>query len=331
MSDSHSLEEAIKEWLDPIDRMLADTGVPPQQRPLHAASEFVDAAITHVSEDGDPEGVEPGSLSTYAASKWFRIIFKHVREWYVARYGAAMDKPDRAIDATVLVLGTPFSMRVPVTTTEPGAPGETFWLCFHDAIRDYENPLGWIKTPPNWEALPNRDLSKARSEATAVATHIRSIRIQLMQMDADDPQAADLRDGILPHLEAAARALATGTPEHVKAAHWDMQMACERALKCLAQQRAGTFQETHDLFLLYDRMPETPPGFKRTELGKLPRWERMVDIRYGSGPPVTLRDAYRSYRATLRIVDGSAACLKFRVRMGSAKFLLKRPPWMEDV
>lgn len=107
-----------------------------------------------------------------------------------------------------------------------------------------------------------------------------------------------------------------------------MQMACELALKCLAQQRSGTFKETHDLFHLYDQMPQSPPPFARTELSKLPNWEIMIELRYGGGPPIAIRQAFRSYRATMTIVAATTSAFEKRYQLGKAKFHLKRPPWI---
>lgn len=278
------------------------------------------------------EGEVPGDFTDYATSQWFRIIHFHVTEWYRERYGAALERPGRALKAASLILNTPFLLRVPPTTTEPGEPGVSFWLCYHDAVRDWEQPLDWVTSGPNLKSLPEKDVKKADRLARQIGTQLRAINIALLSIKGSaDPVVIQLRNGILPHLERAAENIVTAKPENIKAAHWDMQMACELALKCLAQQRFAGFAETHDLFVLYDRMPGNPLPFPRRELSKLPNWERMAELRYGGGPDVPLHDAFRSYKAALAVVRGATEALGKVVQLGNAKFHLKRPPWMEEI
>jgi hypothetical protein len=327
----NELREAIASQLDFIDRMLADQGMPIPLRTMHAAGEFVRLCVSRVSTDGSEEGQPPGSFADYATSRWFRVIYREVEAWYRDRYGSVLeDHEGLVLKAVVAIAGTPFLLRVPMTTTEPGEPGVSFWLCYHDAVRDYEDPLDWIERGPNLSALGAKDVAKARGEATQLASRLRAIHILMMGMKSKDPKVAEVRSGIMPCLERAAEALARGTPESIKAGHWDMQMACELALKCLAQDRAGAFAESHDLFVLYDRVASDAPPFPRSELKKMPNWRRMLDLRYGGGPPVLLRDALRTYGATLTIVEGALNGLEKAYRLGRAKFHLQRPPWIAD-
>lgn len=325
-------KEAIRESLEHIDRWLAESGMLVADRPTIAATDFVKYCVQRVSADGSPEGEEPGSFTDYATSQWFRVIHFHVTEWYRERYGAALERQGRALKAASLILNTPFLLCVPPTTTEPGEPGVSFWLCYHDAVRDWEQPLDWMISGPNLKSLPEKEVAKADRLARLIGTQLRAIHIALLSMKgSDDPVVVQLRNGIFPHLERAAESIVTAKLENIKVAHWDMQMACELALKCLAQQRAGEFKETHDLFVLYDGMPSDPLPFPRRELSKLPNWERIAQLRYGGGPEVPLRDAFRSYKAALTVVQGATGALSKAVQMGSAKFHLKRPPWMEEI
>jgi hypothetical protein len=233
-------------------------------------------------------------------------------------------------DAVTLIRDTPYLLRVPMTTSEPGIPGESAWLCFHDAVQPSEDVLKWIENGPVFANLEPRDVKSAYRITEDVATKLRSIHIALLGTDRSDAKVAELCDGILLNLERAARHLAKAGIEDVKLAHWDMQMACELALKCLAQQRANDFKETHDLFYLYDSMPEGVPPFPRTELSKLPNWEKMMDLRYGGGAAIPIPQAFRAFRAALTVVTGTAKSLRVRYRLGKAKLHLKRPPWMEE-
>ena len=328
---SPNLEDMMAEYLDIIDRKLAQVGTPMYMRPMSAAAEFVELCILNVDDKGDGIGAPPGKHSDYITSKWFRVIYKHTEQWYRDRFGAAIDagRADGR-DAAILVRDTPYLLSVPMTTTEPGTPGETVWLCFHDAVQSGEDVLGWVQHGPSFANLETKDVKAARRLATEMATKLRAIHIAFMGMDGSNPKVVELRDAVLPNLERAARHLVKADAENVRLAHWDMQMACELSLKCLAQQRAGTFKETHDLFHLYDHMPESLPPFARTELSKLPDWEKMADLRYGGGPPVPVRQAFRSYRTTVTIVAATTAAFKKLYQLGKAKIHLKCPPWMEE-
>lgn len=327
-----SLEDAMAEALDGIDRYLAKHGIPLHSRPMRAAIDFVEFYIERVDAGGgDGEGKSPGAFADFVTAKWFRIIYKITHNWYRDRFGDAMDAGrSKGTDAAILIRDTPYALKVPMTTNEPGEPGQSFWLCYHDAVQTGEDVLEWLQSGPVLSNLNSKDVKAAQVIAAEVATKLRSIHIALIGMDGSDSKVVELRDAIIPNLERAARHIVKGDPENIKLAHWDMQMACELALKCLAQQRSGSFKETHDLFYLYDNMPDSFPPFARTTLSKLPNWDKMAELRYGGGPSVSVRTAFRSYRATLEIVEATTNALKCSYRLGKAKFHLQRPPWMKE-
>ncbi len=317
--------------LDVIDRIIAKEGTPLHLRPMLAATHFVELCILEVDERSEGGPAPPGELKDYAASKWFRLVYRHTEQWYRDRFGEAMDAGRSAgRDAVVLIRDTPYLLKVPLTTKEAETPGETTWLCFHDAVQPDENVLGWVQNGPNFKNLAAGDAKSAHRIAKEVATKLRATHIVFMGMEVSDPTVLELRDSILPHMERAARHLVEPGSEQTKIAHWDMQMACELALKTLAQQRAGSFKETHDLFILYDRTPGEPPPFARAELSKLPNWEKMAELRYGGGPHIGTREAFRSYRTMMTVVAASASALKVKYGLGKARFLIQRPPWMRD-
>jgi hypothetical protein len=107
-------------------------------------------------------------------------------------------------------------------------------------------------------------------------------------------------------------------------------MACELALKLLAEQRAGTFKETHDLYYLYDNLPDGPVPFKRTLLKQIPSWGRMAEWRYGGGPSITAIEGFARYRATLQIVAGVADVTKRKIRIGGSRIEIRRAPFLHE-
>jgi hypothetical protein len=332
MVDEQHWRSFLSNALDVIDRVLAKRDVPLNWRPMMAAAQFVDRCIVAIRMEGDEgDGQPPGDLGDYLTTSWFGYLFQEISDWYGDRYGSAIDAEAASIKAVITILDTPFSMWVPATTTESGESEASFWLCFHDKVRNYEDPLGWLNGGPKLSSLPARDVAKARIVATEIASSLRACRIAMMGMKSRDPIVRQLLDGIVPHLERAAVGLAKATGESIKMAYWDMQMACELVLKGLTQERAGAFTETHDLFTLYDRVPSMPPSFARSELSKLPNWQRMVELRYGGGPAVSIREAFRSYRATLHVVQRTMEGIQKEYFFGNARVLFKRPPRVERI
>jgi hypothetical protein len=329
MSVPPDFEDVLGESLDVIDRELAREAVPLRDRPLRAARDFVTFCVIRVGIGGEES--EPGKFLDYMASDWFKAIYARTIGWYASRYGEAVGgDPDKIVNGCILVLGTPFVMRIPVVTRRPGTPGETIWVCYPKEVEDDEDPLDWVVSGPNLRELPRGDGLKARRLATEVANAVRSIATSIMPIEQPTPRVAGLRDAILPHLDRAATMIAHDRPEERKHAQWDLQMACELALKLLAEQRAGTFKETHDLYYLYDHLPEGPVPFERTLLKQIPSWERMVEWRYGGGLPITAIETFARYRATLKIVAGVANVTKRKIRIGGGRIEIRRAPFLHE-
>lgn len=319
----------LAEALDMIDRTLSDEGVPLRQRPFQAAIEFVRFFIIEI-QIGDEPPKAPGELTEVILSEWFKPVMQNVTAWYDDRYGVRM-KADAGSPVTgaVRVFGTPFEMRVPTSTHTPGVPGETIWVEFPDRVLDRETALDWLVDGPNLANASRSDFFKATRHAQDVAAALRFAVVNINGMTGDDERSKQLAKGIVPHLERAASHLVQSDADALKRAHWDMQMAAELAFKALSQQRVGSFTETHDLFVLYDRLPGAPLAMPRRLLSQLPNWELMAAFRYGDGPPVTIAEAFVRYRACLKIVAGVVDGLK-RMRLGQARFEIKKAPWLED-
>lgn len=322
-------QDILHEALDQIDRQLAEQGILPSARPTQAAIAFVRLCVIEVSTDGGKTSDPPGDLDNIMLADWFKPLLKDVTAWYRDRYGAQMDvRAKDSIDGVIPVFGTPFALRIPTVVRTPGKPGKTVWLQFPDQVLADEDSLSWLQNGPNLANAPRSDALKARRLANEVAGALRFIRASLMGVEAAE-RFDELRAGILPHLERAAEQIVGAKADALKRAHWDIQMACELALKALSQQRSGAFKETHDLFRLYDNMPGGPPAFSRNQLSKLPNWERMAELRYGRGARVTVEQAFRAYRAALKIVSGTMDGLK-GMKIGQARFEIGRPPWLTD-
>mgnify|MGYP000077249071 CR=1 FL=1 len=328
MENSNELEKILGEWLDFIDQTLAEQGQPLHMRPLFAATQFIKFGIVAV-KNGEEEAA-PGEFPEYADSKWFKTIYKATEKWYHQRFGKALAaKKSEEYEAVTLVRNTPYLFKVPMTTTQVEIPGETAWICFHESVQHDENVLEWLCHRPNYELLSQESVEAARSLTKEIASNLRAIHIALIGIGNSNPKMLEMSQHILPNLREVALFLVKGDAHNLKLSYWPMQMACELVLKCLAQQRVQTFKETHDLFHLYDQMPESPPPFPRKKLSKLPNWKKMTDFRYGGGQSVSISQTFDAYRATVAIVAASASAFKKNLVLNKAKFLIKLQRWMK--
>ncbi|MEH3122790.1 MAG: hypothetical protein PGN16_12550 [Sphingomonas phyllosphaerae] len=321
-------EDMLDDWLQVIDRNLALDGTALTTRPLDAACQFVRFAIKQI-RIGDVES-KPGKFLDYFASEWFKFIFARTSAWYRGRYGEALDgNSEREVAGCVLILDTPFVLQIPVVTHRPGKPGDTMWIHFPKEVEGDEDALTWLKKGPNVASLNRAEGMKARRLANEVAGAIRAIYTSLATIERTSDRVGEFGGAILPHLDRAAVQIARARPEDLKHAHWDMQMACELSLKLVAEQRAGSFEVTHDLYHLYDRIPGPPP-FKRPFLSNIPNWQKMAEWRYGGGQHISIADGFSRYRSTLKIVAAAARVAKRELYIGGASIELKKPPFLHD-
>lgn len=324
MAEPANLSEAIGQVLPDIDRYLAEQDVAVSDRPLQAAITFVLNFVKAVQDKGTPS-IRPGDPQEFIASDWFAQLYADVAAWYDTRYpGVTEHSRDDRIVGVVMIAGTPFPMRVPTVRTRPGS-SDTVWINFPDGVRDDEQALDWVETPPNFSTLSSKEHRDAGNAAHDIAHRLRTIRTGLMGTTGQDTKFSGLKAGVLPRLRRAAELLLERDAESVQHAYWELQLAIEGALKALSQQQTGTFIETHDLFRLYDAL--TPaPGFSRDLLNHLPRWKEMMNLRYGQGTPQNRAECFQAYAYTLTIVAGAVSSME-KMGVGQAEFEIGRPPW----
>ncbi len=171
---------------------------------------------------------------------------------------------------------------------------------------------------------------RARKLAYEAAGALRAINCRLLGVPHNDPEKIELLGGVLPGLQRAAELLVEGGDQPLKAAHWEIQMALERVLKAITRERANTYDQTHDLFTLYDRVPSPRLPFARDQLKKIPNWRMMAELRYGRGPTPSAEQTFTVYRAALKIV--AAALQEFDgMDLSRARVKLQKPPWMRPL
>ena len=324
--DFSRLEQALQEALPLIDRDLASAGVKIPQRPTHAAMEFVETFVLAVRE-ADGTQSEPVGFASYADSKWFAAIYASVLKWYRARFGAACEgEGDIRLRGVISINETTFAVHVPRFRTRKSQTPNRVWFGIPDNIGDNEDPMSWVKLAPDLNHLSDAESQKAQSDARSVSERLRFINSAITGISDSSEALRGFLTGILPRLAHAADMLTTGTNDTLQQAFWELQLACENALKSVQQQRTNSFKSTHDLFALYDGISPAPK-LSRELLKKLPRWEEAAELRYGQGNHKTRSEAMSAYNAALSIVVGAMDSLE-RAKVGKAEFELQRPPWM---
>ncbi|MDF3207154.1 hypothetical protein EOA22_10400 [Mesorhizobium sp. M7A.F.Ca.US.014.04.1.1] len=317
-----TLEEAIAEHMQLIDLELQVEELPLWQRPLRASIKFVLESILDIRGD---------TKEDFAGKPWFAVIFHHIETWYRDTYGSAFDQSsgEGFASGVVLVRHVPIEIRVPLTRTTPGTPGETVWLHFPLGIEQGETPTDWLVNPPNLAKIDLTESRKLKTRTTAVATALRRIRMNTMGVTAPDHEITELIDGVLSDLQNAAIGLLTDSDTARGAAMWSMQMAIERTIKAFILQKTGRkYRETHDLFYLYDDALPHCSGINRGLLKKLPNSREMMEGRYGLGTKWTIRYATEAYFAALMLISEFSARYDRKISVGGSRVHLKRPPWL---
>ncbi|MGZ2432642.1 hypothetical protein [Neorhizobium petrolearium] len=315
------LKEAITERLVLIDEYLSASEIPVSQRVTQAAMLFVQDWIIEIKDDDKTD---------FYVKPWFAIIHHHVKEWYRDHYGPALERGGTSTAmGVILVRGVPVELRVPLTRSTVETPGETAWLHFPVTIEDGEDPESWLVGSPPIDRLDRRERTKLAAKLAAVGTGLRRIRINLMGIKPSDETVNGLLEGVLPDFESAAGNIARKDAVGRGAALWSLQMAAERTLKAFAQHKTGTFRQSHDLFVLYDDVKDHGIAGKRDLLRKMPREPQVMSDRYGLGGAPTITEVMNAYDAALALVSQASRSFGRDIYVGGARFLLKKPPWLE--
>ncbi|RWL99701.1 MAG: hypothetical protein EOR68_12780 [Mesorhizobium sp.] len=315
------LKEAIAERLVFIDEYLSVAEIPVSQRVTQAAILFVQDWIIEIEGDDKTD---------FYVKPWFAILHHHVSEWYRDHYGPALDHHSNSTaTGVVLVRGVPVEVRVPLNRRTVKTPGETFWLHFPVTIEDDEDPESWLVGSPPIERLDRKERTKLNAKLAGVGTGLRCIRINLMGIKPHDDTVSGFLEGVLPEFESAAGNILRKDVAGRGTALWSLQMALEKTLKAFAQHKTGSFRQTHDLFVLYDDVRDQGIGAKRDLLKKMPREPQIMSDRYGLGGTPAIAEVMNAYDAALAFVSGASRSFARDLYVGGARFLLKKPPWLE--
>lgn len=321
------MEEIIKHHFKWIDQYLARNEVPVHKRVLPAAIKFVEECI--ITSNIDPTGWAPGKSAEFVQQRWFRVFYSYAESWYRERYGARVrDNETSVFKSVVLIAGTPFEVRVPMTRSTPEVVGETLVLSFPGSVSPDENSLDWVVSPPNFDSYSAADRAQAREAATSTSNHIRAISCRSIGAELTDHATRAVLAGVRIHLHSAVELILREDEEgRVPRAQWELQMACESAYKAVLQQHTGEFPPTHDLFMLHEKAKPLIGRVANEWLKSLPRWTESANLRYGLGDVVpTLVDIVDWYTIALKIIGGVLEGLKGH-KLDKATMTLKMPSW----
>ncbi len=320
---SDEFDDLLAEVLPDFDAELAEQGIGLTQRPFRASCLFVKHCILEVKGD---------TKDNYWSKAWFGSLFRSVNAWYEKRYGNALQqrKPSK-ISTVVSAFATPFRAEVPLVVNEPALPDKTFWLSFPIAVPPSEDHMVWLVNPPNFDTSTTAERSALSYALIESATHLRATHVNLMTADHEDELTRSLAQGILPHLEKGALDIARSEPNSRSIAVWELNFACEKAIKTFLRQQRVDPPRTHDIRHLHQvAIDRFGPNEMNSAVAVFPTEKVVVRHRYAEIPPPSLTEALSIYRAALSIADGYSHKLARTYTFDNAKFHLKMPPWLDQ-
>ncbi len=124
--DDNDLIDFFEYQLPIFDEILAQTKTPLRERPLHATLDFVEYCIVEIRNESKEDMLE---------KPWFKFFYQKVSEWYYRRYGDAMKaKNENCAASVVLVYGTPFEVRIPMSVDGEWKSPTERWFCWPNEV-----------------------------------------------------------------------------------------------------------------------------------------------------------------------------------------------------
>lgn len=320
---SGEFDEFLTEVLPDFDAVLAEQGVGLTQRAFRASMLIVEHCILEIKGD---------TKDDYLNKAWFGSLFRAVNKWYEKRYGNALQQRKLStVSAVISAFGTPFRAEVPLVVNEPPLPNKTFWLSFPITVPPSEEHMAWIVNPPNFDSSTSGERDTVSSALIEAAAHLRATHVNLMTADHETERTRSLAQGILPHLEKGALDIARAEANSRSIAVWELNFACEKAIKTFLRQQHVDPPNTHDIHRLHRLVTDR---FGANEMDgavvMLPSEKVAVKHRYAEIPSPSIADTLSIYRAALSIANGYSHKLSRKYTFNNAKFHLKMPPWLDQ-
>jgi len=280
---------------------------------------------------GDKAEPIPESLTDLVSTDWFSALFMIVNHWYQEKYGKAnVERNDVSLKGFTIIDGVPISLRIPAVTSRVETPGKTAWVTFQVGVDPAEEPLEWIVDVPDLTRFDPRTIRRLRREIADTASDLRLLGCALSGTGSNDATLRGLLDTVRASIDYAARIGGSGRPEELGKGYWELQMACECAMKAVNQAKRATFRETHDLFVLFNDIVEFGPSVERSNLLAFPRQEEVMDLRYGQRAAGARRTYLRTFRKAVAFT-GHVLQPIVVLKLAGSSMLLSRPPWFKHI
>ena len=314
-----SVDEGLNDTLPVIDEALSHRNIPISERP-YEAYKLVQGMMLEVSD-----------YSAFLQSSVYGRFLVIVRDWYLRRYGDAVEVDKNGFVAAVLVHNTPFIMKVPRYFNTTDEDPSCVWIGFPASVQVEENPLEWIQQSDVVAGLSGGELNQVRRSAMHVANLVRSVGFDVWRLESDENAIiADLGRSIRGNLQSSARSLCERDEGSLRSSASMASQATEKALKVFAKRKGKDAPFIHDLFELATLAEKLGSRqIDRTELASIPSGKEASSIRYEGR--IALTDAVNAYNAALsivsRLVFDAKPHEKFNAR--NARFKMKRPTWFD--
>lgn len=319
----------FQDWLDEIllvlDKIYAEKQMSLHERKFNAACKIVERFIIKVENDEEFK-------ENFWEKFWFAALYNEINNWYEKRYVTSLNLTTHSIKGLAFCFGAFFSAEIPCTVGHLHTE-DSVWFSFPREILKEENPIPWIKNPPNIESLQHKNKEAFLKDFKNISRSLRNIYTNLIGLDCPDQSLRNFANGITRHLENAAHNAAANEPTYSSLFMWEITMACEKAIKFYLMQNKVSFPKTHDLKKLH-RIANSKSEFNKAnkEFIKLPSASQSIQYRYGeisAPPPSKMAEAYN---AALNICVCYSSKFKHQFLLGDkTKFLIKTPPWQKQI
>ncbi len=200
---SQLASSVFEDWMDVLDKILAQHGVPIHARPLSSAMLFIENAVESVRHEGNVEEISEGESFQTMRLPWFGVLIQEVEDWYKSTYSTALlQRPKSELRGAVAYRDSLLNLVVPVSTSHPAERNYQRWISFPDHIEDDEDVLSWINPPVCREEDPDSNLISLEAQVRQVATTLRFIASRVGNVVSNSNELQGLLKGALKNLEA---------------------------------------------------------------------------------------------------------------------------------
>lgn len=315
----YELKDAIDEHMPFIDEILQESKVAIFDRFMHAASIFVDVAITDSSFGSKEELLK--------SEAFFKGIIPLVSDWYWEKYGELARSPKNKIYSGIInPYGQPVLLKIPSTTSRIEVQNETAWLIFPDCLQESESLADMIQTPLILDKLPANEKDVLLSEFEEVVSMTRSINLNIMSASELDAEATNMAQGIWSHFEKAIVDIFSFQNQQASIGCWELHLAIEKTLKVYLKQVDGKKHYGHNLNALGGKARIYIPEIDLSMIKSLPSDKDAIQLRY-SELVKNVDEAVGYYKKALALVFFITSKLSRKYKFNNASFLIKMAPW----